>query len=428
MACFATAVCEAAPARSNSRSTSHSNYKVRFAGRLAYHAFEPRDLASHRYSLDFEQYHRFDPTWSITASARAQAEGAYSANSDRYDSVAAAALRRESSELALRDFYLQYQGSGLRIRAGNQQVAWGETFGSFFADLVNPKDLREYGLGDLQTLRIPVPMVSVKIYGATSGLELVYIPLSRYDRIPAIGSDFDPYSAYFQSGSLSVNNPTGAPLSSPSSEVGMRASAQVNGMDVSLIYLNYLDRQASFTPSIRSLSPLDVSLDATHSRVSSAGLTFSTDLSGLVLRLEGVHTFGRRLDAFDNGSFTTRIADQTVYAVEADYGGVQNWRFSLQWSGSRVSGGTTSLIGARSSALGARVSRDLGGESSAEILTSWLPSDQSSLWQLGFQRPISNLLEARIGADLFLGGGSTFYGALHGASRGYLELRAFFGQ
>lgn len=411
--------CLAAPARTQSR------YKINFSGRLAYHAFEPRDLASHRYTLEVEQFHRFSSNWSITASGRAVAEAAYAANPDRYT---ATALRDEASELDLRDFFLQFQAPGVRMRAGNQQIVWGETFGSFFADLVNPKDLRQYGIGEFESVRIPTPMVSMKFYGGTSGIEFIYVPYPRFDRYPTVGSDFSSYSSVFPDTSISVNDPSTLSLSSSRGEVGARASVQAGGMDLSFLYFSYLDRRPSYAATVTSLSPLGVTLDATHSRISTAGLTAAVDVAGLVLRLEALHTWNRRFDLLSGSSLQSRIANEDVYAIEGDYGAIQNWRFGLQWSGARVQGGTGGFIFPKKDALGARITHDFAPERSVEILTSWIPSDGGTLWQLGYKHPVSNMLEARLGADLFLGGSSTLYGVFHSASRGYLELRAYLGE
>jgi hypothetical protein len=42
---------------------------------------------------------------------------------------------------------LQYKRNKFQLRFGNQQLVWGEAFGFFFADIINPKDTREFGLG-----------------------------------------------------------------------------------------------------------------------------------------------------------------------------------------------------------------------------------------------------------------------------------------
>ena len=49
----------------------------------------------------------------------------------------------------------------MRVRVGNQSVVWGEAFGAYYADIVNPKDLRQSALGDVATWRLPIPMVNV---------------------------------------------------------------------------------------------------------------------------------------------------------------------------------------------------------------------------------------------------------------------------
>lgn len=47
-------------------------------------------------------------------------------------------------EIQLRDAYLDILYPKLNIRLGHQQIVWGEALGQFFADVVVPKDLREF--------------------------------------------------------------------------------------------------------------------------------------------------------------------------------------------------------------------------------------------------------------------------------------------
>ena len=103
---------------------------------------------------------RFAERWSLLAGARGYAEAAYGANRGRYSD---AVRERDSHELLMRDFYLEYKSGTALVRLGNQQVVWGEAFGFYFADIVNPKDLREYGLGDLTDQRLQVPMLNAKL-------------------------------------------------------------------------------------------------------------------------------------------------------------------------------------------------------------------------------------------------------------------------
>ena len=154
--------------------------------RYGYHLLAPEDLATDRHMLETEQ--KFTTgSWTLVGSLRAFVEAAYATNSSRYQGPV---VQNDSQEIRLRDLYLQYKHGHFLIRLGNQQVVWGESFGFYYADIVNPKDLRELGIGDLAANRLQVPMLNANfIYGDYS-LQAIYIPKPFFDIIPSQGSDF----------------------------------------------------------------------------------------------------------------------------------------------------------------------------------------------------------------------------------------------
>ena len=95
----------------------------------------------------------------------------------------------------LREFYLDYIKNGWFLRLGKQQVAWGQADGITILDRVNPVDLSEYWLSDMQDLRIPLWMANINYSPKlNSNLQLLIIPDFEQSTSAPPGAPFTFYS------------------------------------------------------------------------------------------------------------------------------------------------------------------------------------------------------------------------------------------
>jgi hypothetical protein len=80
----------------------------------------------------------------------------------------------------------------LDLKAGRQIVVWGKSDNIRVTDVLNPLDLREPGLTDLENLRLPVAMTKLDYFHRGLNLSGIVIHEVRYNKEPAFGSDFFP--------------------------------------------------------------------------------------------------------------------------------------------------------------------------------------------------------------------------------------------
>ena len=80
----------------------------------------------------------------------------------------------------------------LDLKAGRQIVVWGKSDNIRVTDVLNPLDLREPGLTDLENLRLPVAMTKLDYFLWGLNLSGMVIHEIRYNKDPAFGSDFFP--------------------------------------------------------------------------------------------------------------------------------------------------------------------------------------------------------------------------------------------
>ena len=80
----------------------------------------------------------------------------------------------------------------LDLKAGRQIVVWGKSDNIRVTDVLNPLDLREPGLTDLENLRLPVTMTKLDYFLRGLNLSGIVIHEVRYNKNPEFGSDFFP--------------------------------------------------------------------------------------------------------------------------------------------------------------------------------------------------------------------------------------------
>jgi hypothetical protein len=76
------------------------------------------------------------------------------------------------------------------MRFGRQIIVWGKSDNIRITDVLNPLDLREPGLVDIEDLRLPVTMTRIDYYRGRYNLSGFFLHEIRFNKGPAFGSDF----------------------------------------------------------------------------------------------------------------------------------------------------------------------------------------------------------------------------------------------
>jgi hypothetical protein len=159
------------------------------------------------------------------------------------------------------------------LTAGLQDVPWGETFGIFIADLVNPRDLSDPLLNDLGWIRKPVGAAQLKLGFDRWSFQLVLTPVARSNDPPAslVAPGIAILGARRDGGALG------------DAELGGRLGCRLeSGLDLSAYALTHFNRNIVFEPVAgQGLRPLE-------KRVTSLGSSFSQASEAWVLRGDAV--------------------------------------------------------------------------------------------------------------------------------------------
>lgn len=397
-----------------------TSYKITAESRLAYHALTPHDLASHRHILDAEQTLTFDSDWMAVVGLRAYAEGAFAVNDGRYGPQV---RKEESAELRLRDFYLQAKTRSILVKIGNQQVVWGEAFGFYYADLINPKDLREFGLRDLTAQRLMMPMVNSVLFLKGLSLQLLYAPKPFFNLVPTVDGDFSPWRSLFPGTPVRLIDSAQGTFSLGNGEVGMRLTTLLRGYDLGFFFFTYHDRQPVYT-SVPTATGLD--LVASHDRISSLGLTFTKDFNSWLVRWESLFTKDKAFQKFGSAGLSHYKGHEVTVAAEAEYTGWLPWRAALQFAYQGIPqfdpGSTTPR---HRELISANVKAPIYREQTLDAIVSWAIHDGSTLSRLQYTIPTSQQFELMFGTDLLLGGARSQFGAFKAGSRVYVQLKGY---
>lgn len=405
-------------------------WEAKYKARFGYHLVDPKDLAMHRHSLEARTEYGHAEGWSFAAGARAYVDTAFSHN-PRYRDKPVEDL--EKSEFAVRDLYLQYKRRRFQLRFGNQQLVWGEAFGFFFADVINPKDTREFGLGgDLAAQRITVPMATAIFFFPKGSLQFVYIPKPYFNLTPALGSDFSSrLDELFPTVATEISAPRSLPFAFSNGEFGMRVGSVVVGWDLAFFFLTYFDRAPVYS---LDLTPTRANFIQTHPKLTTVGLTGTKDFESWLFRFETLYTRNRPINTFNinplnlSQSLRTERTDEWVGVLGVDYTRWRSWRAGGQISHHLLA---DSFAGAFIPAHRTQVSFNLYGplykEQALDLIWSYFIQDDSQLVQLSYHIPLTDSMDMSLGSYVFFGGDNSQYGRFKTATRAYAQLVAHFG-
>ena len=150
-----------------------------------------RGLSSLKTELQLELDARLSDSWQLFLSGDGFHDFVYSIRGrENYSSEV---LDNYETQAQLRKAYLRGRlTKKLDLKVGRQIVVWGKSDNIRVTDILNPLDLREPGLTDLEDLRLPVTMTRLDFYHGKWGISGIAVHEHRYNKMPEYGSDFYP--------------------------------------------------------------------------------------------------------------------------------------------------------------------------------------------------------------------------------------------
>ncbi len=102
---------------------------------------------------------------------------------------------KSRARVELREAFVYFPNRWVNVRIGNQVVRWGAGQFQKPTDVLNPTDLSEGLMSDLEAPQIPVPMVHLDRSFGPVNVAAVWIPFFVPNRVNLFGQDFSPMGA-----------------------------------------------------------------------------------------------------------------------------------------------------------------------------------------------------------------------------------------
>lgn len=325
---------------------------VRHRSGLWVEQLDQRPLAQARTSLDTQlRYKRpvslFDVQldYRLVADMHFEYDLAYQVDRSSYDQ---ATLDMYEARVIGGETYLASSFGPLELTFGRQIVAWGQ--GDLFSplDVVNPRDLREPGLAELDDIRIAVLASRVGLFFGSHRFELMAIHETNFGLRPAPLSPFSPLRKLLQSQpalaaqleGLSLyydHDPDGIALDRRTQWLG-RWQYAGPGLDLGLYGARTLDRQGVFVlpdmlPSLIASGELPLRL--VHKPYWMIGHAGAKPLGDFVFKWELGFDIDRPLTAQRQGALLSPVAirsGQLNWLAGVTYSGIEDGSLAFEYS------------------------------------------------------------------------------------------------
>lgn len=221
-------------------------------------------------------------------------------------------LDEHKNELELDEFYLS--GSllpSLDLKLGRQIVVWGSADLLRVTDVINPLDMRELGITDIEDLRLPLTMARLDGYFGSWNLTCLAINEIKFDKLPGYGHDFYP---------ASVPLTDDIPGSSfENIEYGLALKGIFSGWGISFYWTDMFDDTAHAEVANNG------NLTWSHSRLNMLGVASDVALNNVLLKSEIAHFRGIEFSDFPGQSWS-----RTDIMIGLDYSGLKNTTVSIE--------------------------------------------------------------------------------------------------
>jgi hypothetical protein len=227
-------------------------------------------------------------------------------------------------DLELYEAYLNHATPDWDLRLGRQIVRWGKADQISPVDNVNPQDLREFVIPDLEDRKVPNWMARLRLFPGDLTLEGVFVPFFQENTFDYSGNTWALLGVDDQGLKIDEDEPD---QGLDNADWGLRTAASMAGWDVALSYLYATQK----SPHLRfnPLAPQGPTLHADYRRQHIIGWEFETTVDKFGFRGEGAY--------FDEQSLVTQGLNSisrpmTHSVIGVDYLGEADWYINVQLS------------------------------------------------------------------------------------------------
>ena len=329
---------------------------------------------------------------------------------------------KETHKIFMGDNYIKYKSSSWVIQTGYQEVAWGEAFGFNYADIINPKDLKETFYSDYSESRIPLFLTNFKYFFSDGSIQLLYSPEPRFsENLP---TDLFTKSILPQMSVESRKQET--PDFFKVHEYGGKISTSFWGIDTSVFYFSYLDRDARY--SLKSANLTNVVLQEEHSRINTTAFSLAKTLfNDYVIRTDVVYTKNKKINALSGTKLISSPVNMTNALVSLDTPTYHNFSAVLIFAVSQLSRDIPMALREKEQKYSiAKVSYDFGEDKIADLSYTHEFSQTGHGIQGLFTWPVNSTFDLRMGAETYWGDKASELYKIKNVSNVFFGIKNYF--
>lgn len=318
--------------------------------------------------------------------------------------------------------YLKYKSTSWVLQTGYQDIGWGEAFGFNYADIVNPKDLRETFYTDYSDSKLPLFLVNFKYFFENGSLQLIYSPEPRFSRALPV----DLFTKGVLPQTKIKTNLEDTPDFFKEHEYGGKLSTSFWGVDASLFYFSYKDRDASY--SLRSASLTSLELDEVHSKIKTTGVSIaSTIYDNFVFRTDIVYTQDKLINSVQGPALINTPVDMTNAVFSLDTPTYRDFSGVLVLATSHLSKDIPQSFRDKNQSYSiAKIAYDLGQEKTIDLSYTHEWNESGHALQSLFLWPLNATIEIRIGAETYWGEESSQLNKIKNVSNIFFGIKNYF--
>ena len=273
-----------------------------------------RGLSRLRAEMQLDLTAKFFDSWQMLVSGKGTYDFVYGIK-DR-DEFTDDVLDNYEKEIELGEAYiLGSLTDSLDIKAGRQIVVWGKSDNIRVTDVLNPLDLREPGLTDIEDLRLPVTMTRLDYYIGHWGLTGIAVHEIRFNKSPEYGSDFYPAK-------MPLPHEDKPKSRAENTEFALAANGIFSGWDISFYWAHIYD-DIPHRELVSSGPPPQTEMK--HARLKMYGIAFNIALGNWLLKTEAAYLDGIE---FFNSPHTRYSRTDVLAGVE--YSGFKDTTVSIE--------------------------------------------------------------------------------------------------
>jgi uncharacterized protein DUF1302 len=273
-----------------------------------------RGLSRLRTELNLELDVKYSSSWQARISGKGAYDFVYTIKGR--DEFTDDVLDNYEKELELGETYIQ--GSltkSLDVKIGRQIVVWGKSDNIRVTDVLNPLDIREPGLTDIEDLRLPVAMSKVDYYIGDWSLTGIAIHEIRFNKSPEYGSDFYP-------GSQPPPHEDKPDHGGKNTEYAVAINGILSGWDIACYWADYYNDMPHM--ELVSAGP-PPQIEWKHKRLKMLGAAFNAAVGNWLLKTEAAY-----IDGFEFFNTSDKEYSRTDILAGIEYSGFKDTTVSME--------------------------------------------------------------------------------------------------